>query len=71
LDSGADMDDKTQRELFRRKLEEQINKVPLRVQNGSVQATRDWMRQRDHASKLLKKPGATVTQLMSAFDSIK
>jgi hypothetical protein len=65
------MDDKMQKELFRKKLEEQINKVPLRVQNGSIQATRDWMRQRDHASKLLKKPGATVTQLMTALDSIQ
>jgi hypothetical protein len=65
------MDDKMQKELFRKKLEEQINKVPLRVQNGSIQATRDWVRQRDHASKLLKKPGATVTQLMTALDSIQ
>jgi hypothetical protein len=65
------MDDKMQKELFRKKLEEQINKVPLRVQNGSIQATRDWVRQRDYASKLLKKPGATVTQLMTALDSIQ
>lgn len=60
-----------QKELFRKKLEEQINKVPLRVRNGSIQATRDWVRQRDYASKLLKKPGATVTQLMTALDSIQ
>jgi hypothetical protein len=65
------MDDKMQKELFRKKLEEQINKVPPRVRDGSIQATRDWVRQRDYASKLLKKPGATVTQLMTALDSIQ
>lgn len=65
------MDDKTQRELFRKKLEEQINKVPDHIRNGSVQATRSWMKQRDAAAKLMKKPNATVAQLMSALQSIQ
>jgi len=65
------MDDKMQRELFRKRLEEQINKVPLHVQHGSVQTTREWMRRRDAAVKLLKKPGVTVAQLMAAISSIE
>jgi hypothetical protein len=65
------MDEKSQRELFRRKLEEQINKVPPHIQAGSIQATRAWMKQRDEAAKLLKKPNATVTQLISAIQSIQ
>lgn len=65
------MDDKLQKELFRKKLEERINKVPERVQNGSVQATREWMKKRDAALKILKKPGSTVPQLMAALSSIE
>lgn len=65
------MDDKTQKELFRKKLGEQINKVPLRVQHGSIQTTREWVKKRDAAAKLLKKPGATVPQLMAALASIE
>lgn len=65
------MDDKLQKELFRRKLEEQINKVPLRVQHGSIQVTREWVKRRDAAAKMLKKPGATVAQLMAAIASIE
>lgn len=60
-----------QKELFRKKLEEAINKVPPRIANGSIQATRNWARDRDQAVKLLKKPGATVTQLMSAIQSLE
>ncbi len=65
------MEDKTQKELFRKKLEAVINKVPPRIANGSIQATRDWVRNRDQAVKLLKKPGATVTQLMSAIQTLE
>ena len=65
------MEDKTQKELFRKKLEAVINKVPPRIANGSIQATRDWVRNRDQAVKLLKKPGATVTQLMPAIQTLE
>ena len=65
------MDDKQQREIFRRKVESAINKVPDRIRNGSIQATREWMKRRDEAAKLLKKPGATVSQLMSALTNLE
>ena len=65
------MDDKQQKELFRKKLEGVINKVPERVRNGSIQATREWVKRRDEAAKLLKKPGATVSQLMSAITNLE
>lgn len=65
------MEDKLQKELFRKKLEERINKVPDRVRNGSIQATREWMRRRDEAVKLVKKPGVTVTQLISAISNLE
>lgn len=71
MDSGADVYDAMQREIFRRRLEEQINKVPERILNSSIQATRSWMRQRDEAVKLLKKPNATVAQLIAAIQSIQ
>lgn len=60
-----------QKELFRKKLEEQINKVPERVQHGSIQVTREWVKKRDAALKILKKPGSTVPQLMAALASIQ
>lgn len=65
------MDEKLQKELFRKKLEERINKVPERIANGSIQATREWVKRRDAALKVLKKPGSTVTQLMAAIASIE
>ena len=65
------MDEKLQRELFRKKLEERMNKVPERIQNGSIQATREWVKRRADAAKLLKKPGATVAQLISAISSLE
>jgi len=65
------MDDKNTREIYRKRLEEQINKVPERIRNGSIQATREWMKQRDAAAKLIKKPGATLTQLMAALGTIQ
>lgn len=65
------MDDKQQRELFRKKLESVINKVPDRIRDGSIQATREWVKRRDEAAKLLKKPGATVSQLMSAITNLE
>ena len=65
------MDDKMQKELFRKKLEERINKVPDRVRNGSIQATREWMKRRDEAVKLVKKPGTTVAQFISAISNLE
>ena len=65
------MDDKMQKELFRKKLEERINKVPERVRNGSIQVTREWMKRRDEAVKLVRKPGATVAQFMSAISNLE
>lgn len=65
------MDNQHQREIFRTKLEDRINKVPDRIKNGSVQATREWIKRRDEAQKLLKKPSATLSQLMSAITSLE
>lgn len=65
------MDDPQTLALLRKQLGEQINKVPESVRNGSIQTTRSWVAQRNEAQKLLKKPNATATQLMSAINSIK
>jgi len=65
------MEDKNTREIYRQRLQEQIDKVPERVRNGSIQVTRDWMRQRERAMKVLKKSGSTVTELMTALQSIQ
>ena len=65
------MDDKQTQEIYRQRLAQAINKVPERIASGSVQATRNWIKQRESAEKLLKKPNATVQQLMSALQSIQ
>lgn len=58
-------------ERHRKRLEEAINTVPERVRNGSVQATRSWMAQREQAAKLLKKRNASVSELISAIGSLQ
>lgn len=65
------MDEKQTKEIYRQRIAEQINKVPIRVQHGSIQVTREWMKRRDAAAKLMKKPGATLSQLMAALQSIE
>jgi len=65
------MDDQNTREIYRKRLEEKINKVPERIRNGSIQDTRHWMKQRDAAIKIMKKPNVTVTQLMTALQMIE
>lgn len=65
------METKEEREIFRRRLEQALSKVPTRIANGSIQETRAWMRNRDAAAKLVKKPGATVAQLLSAITSLE
>lgn len=47
------------------------NTVPQDVINGSVQRTRDWLKARDSALKLCKKPGVTSAQLMGALNTLK
>lgn len=58
-------------ERHRKRLEEAINKVPERVRNGGIQATRSWMAQREQAVKLLKKRNASVGELISAIGSLQ
>lgn len=65
------MDEKQTKEIYRQRIAEQINKVPIRVQHGSIQVTREWMKRRDAVAKLIKKPGATLSQLMAALQSIE
>ena len=47
------------------------NTVPQDVVNGSVQRTREWLKARDAALKLTKKPGVTSAQLMGALNTLK
>lgn len=47
------------------------NTVPQDVINGSVQRTRQWLKARDLALKLTKKPGVTSAQLMGALNTLK
>lgn len=65
------MDDEQLKESLRQRLRQAINKVPERINSGSVQAVRSWMQSRNNAEKVLKKSNATVTQLMSAIESVK
>lgn len=65
------MDDEELKESLRQQLREAINKVPERINSGSVQAVRAWMRMRNEAEKVLKRSNATIAQLMSAIESVK
>jgi hypothetical protein len=65
------MDEEELKASLRQRLREAINKVPERINSGSVQETRNWMRNRGAAEKMLKKSNATVAQLMSAIESVK
>lgn len=65
------MDDEELKESLRQRLREAINKVPERINSGSVQVVRDWVRKRNDAEKVLKKSNATIAQLMSAIESVK
>lgn len=47
------------------------NTVPQDVVNGSIQRTREWLKARDAALKLSKKPGVTSAQLMGALNTLK
>lgn len=47
------------------------NNVPQDVINGSIQRTREWLKARDSALKLTKKPGVTSAQLMGALNTLK
>lgn len=71
MDLDVDMDETELKDSLRRQLREAINKVPERINSGSVQETRGWMRNRNAAEKVLKKSNATVAQLMSAIGSVK
>lgn len=63
-------DDQRTVDLLRQRLQRAINRVPDRIQSGSIQATRDWMARREEAAKLLKK-GGTATELLSALSQIE
>lgn len=65
------MNEREQREHFKRQLTEAMNKVPLRVQHGSVQQTRDWMRTRAEADRLVKKPGATAAEMIAMISRLQ
>lgn len=63
-------DDPRTIEALRQRLQRAVNRVPERVQNGSVQATREWMDRREEAVRLLKK-NPTATQLLSMLGSLE
>lgn len=71
MDLDADMDETELKEDLRKRLSAAINKVPERINSGSVQDTREWVRKRNESAKFLKKSNATVAQLMAAIENVK
>jgi len=67
---AADIQERHTLEVLRARLREQVNKVPHSIVNGSVQATRLWLKQREAAVKVLNNPRSTTTQILSAIQSI-
>jgi hypothetical protein len=63
--------EKDQLELLRERLEAQINKVPQRVANGSVQETRGWLQAREEAKKMLRKSGVNAAQILSMLSRLR
>jgi len=58
-------------ERLRVQIRQACNTVPQDVINGSIQRTREWLKSRDNAIKLAKKPGVTSAQLMGALNTLK
>jgi ribosomal protein L17 len=58
-------------ETYKQRLALAMNKVPQRVNNGSIETTRAWLESRKRAEKLLKKRDATATQLISAIGELE
>ena len=63
--------EKEQVDIQRQRLREVMDKVPSKVASGSVQATREWLRIRAQAEKLVKNPRATATQLMGLISQLQ
>lgn len=63
--------EKDQLERLKEQLEAQINKVPDRIANGSIQETREWLAQRDEAKKLLRKSNINAGQILSMISRLQ
>jgi len=57
-------------DALRSQLEAAVQKVPLAVQNGSIQVTQAWLGAQQKAVKLLNKKGAKATDLRAALDQV-
>lgn len=58
-------------ERLREQIQSAANSVPQDVINGSIQRTQQWLKARDLALKLTRKPGVTPAQLMGALTTLK
>lgn len=58
-------------ERIRDRLRQQINKVPPRVMNGSIQDTRAWLDLRKEAEKLVKSRSASTPQLLAMISRLE
>lgn len=63
--------DKDQVERIREQLAQQVNKVPHRVANGSVQETQAWLRDREEAQKMLKKTNVAAPALLAMISRLQ
>ena len=63
--------EKDQLERIKERLEQQIDKVPERVTNGSVQATRSWLKDREDAKKMLKRSGVGSSELLGMIERLQ
>jgi hypothetical protein len=63
--------EKEQADIQRARLREVMNKVPDKIASGSIQATREWLRLRAQAEKLVKNPRATATQLLGMIGQLQ
>lgn len=53
------------------RLGELCNKVPLKVRNGSVQAVREWRKEREKAMKVAGNKRASVFELTAAVSTME
>ena len=63
--------EKDQLERLKEQLEAQINKVPPRVANGSIQETREWLSMREEAKKMLRKSDINAGQILSMISRLQ
>lgn len=65
------MNEAQHREMLRRDLKAAMNKVPDRINSGTIRDTRIWVESRNKAAALLKKSSPAIVDLLNALKALQ